>query len=142
MIGVFALPLRYVVEPLTWIVTSWSFSTVSYGPVRATWTVMELPPIDPIVPPIQWQLHQTRMCVAVSDASVESAAVARRLTRSPAWMLESGTAVLSLPETICVSPLTATVTLWPFSCPSFGPVQSTVRLSESLPTDETEPANQ
>ena len=111
---------------MTWIVTSWSFSTVSYGPVRVpTWTVIELPPTEPIVPPIQWQLHQTRMCVAVSDASVASAAVARRPTRSPGWMLDSGTAVLSLPETICVSPSTATVTLCPFSCPSFGPVQRT-----------------
>ena len=57
-------------------------------------------------------------------------------------MLESGTAVFSLPETICVSELTETVTFGPFSCPSFGPVQRTSTLSELLPTADTEPANQ
>ena len=115
---------------------------MSYGPVRATWTLSVLPPSALIVPPIQWQLHQMRMCFAVSDVSVESLDAARMLTRSPGLMSDSCAVEWSLPLTIFVSELTATVTACPLSWPSCGPVQSTFRLTESLPTAVTEPANQ
>jgi hypothetical protein len=57
-------------------------------------------------------------------------------------MLESGTGVLSLPDVISVFESTDTVTDWPFSDESWGPVQSTPTVSEFVPTALTEPANQ
>jgi len=127
------LPWTNTVEPFTWNVTAFPFSTVSYGPVRATFTANELLPTEPSVPAAKWQLQSTWIRFAVRLPFAAASAWTR--TRSPAAMLD-----LPLPYTICVEESIPTFRVSPFSCVSCGPVTRTFTLTEPEPADTTEPA--
>src|SRR5215471_2145729 len=71
-----------------------------------------------------------------------SSLAARTATRSLTRMLASAIGLWRLPRWIRVFGGTETFRVWPFSEPSWGPVQRTLTVSELEPTAATEPANQ